>query len=70
MTPKALAKISFIVMFFDGLGLVLAVMLSLHLRHTVFDLLIWMLSLLPMILLGTGLAVWQALVELSHHRMR
>jgi hypothetical protein len=65
MNPKAVAKISFTVMLFDGLGLFLAVALSLYLRQTPFDLLIWGLTLLPMILLGTGIAVWQAVKELS-----
>jgi hypothetical protein len=38
MTPKAIARISFIVMLFDGLGLFLAVALSLYMRQTPFDL--------------------------------
>ena len=65
MTPKALTKISLIVMGFDGLGLLLAIGLSLALRHTVFDGLIGSLTLISMVLLGTGLAVWQAVVEMT-----
>lgn len=65
MTPEAVAKISFIVMLFDGLGLFLAVALSLYIRQTPFDLQIWALTLLPLTIIGTVIAVWQAVKELS-----
>jgi hypothetical protein len=64
MTPKQMTQLSVIVMVFDALGLVLAIGLSLYLHGRIFDLLTWVVTLVPMIVLGTGIGVWQAVKAL------
>jgi hypothetical protein len=64
MTPKQMTQLSVIVMVFDALGLVLAIALSLYLHGQIFDLLTWVLTLVPMIIVGTGVGVWQAMKAL------
>lgn len=65
MTPKSTAKLTFTVLAFDTLGIILAIWLSYQFHGVIFDIPTWLMTFLPLVILGTGIGVWQAMKELQ-----
>lgn len=65
MSPKLIQRVSILVILTDTLALVAAIGLSWYWRHTIFDPGIWAMTMIPIILIGTGIAVWEAVKEMK-----
>lgn len=60
ISPRVIGRLTLTVLGCDLLGVILAVGLSIALHGVFLDPLTCALTIIPMVLLGTGLGVWQA----------